>query len=219
MNVAWRQGFLAGESSGPAYKGMGGFVTSTETYLRDRIHFGRVFGGSDVFGNLPRQDYIFMQHTLLASGKHSFAIRVWRNVGGGGTKLLADGNKYCNMKGHANGMVDYVWTWSTGAMEVWANRGKGTITDSDPDGYWSYEGTMWTPPGNMNRRDLHLADWDGDGACDVIYTDPSSGAVQVWINNYPKTGTWTWTYKSNPAPTLSCFQTRGLGIYDRKSPP
>ena len=26
----------------------------------------------------------------------------------------ADGNKYCNMHGHANGQMDYVWTLSTG---------------------------------------------------------------------------------------------------------
>ncbi|KAJ3548060.1 hypothetical protein NM208_g1190 [Fusarium decemcellulare] len=99
-------------------------------------------------------------------------------------------------------------------MEMWANRGKGTITESDPDGYWNYKGTIWTPPQEMDRRDLHLADWDGDGACDIIYANPKGGAVQVWINNYPKTGKWDWTHQDNPAPALSCSQTRGLGLYD-----
>lgn len=42
------------------------------------------------------------------------------------------------MMGHANGMVDYVWAYSYGTMEMWVNRGKGTISDSDVDGYWEY---------------------------------------------------------------------------------
>ncbi|KAF4470857.1 fg-gap repeat domain-containing [Fusarium albosuccineum] len=213
LNVAWRAGFKKGESSGPAFKGMGSYVTKDEKYLRNRIHFARIFGQSTVFGNLPKQDYVFMQHTKL-NGKHRFQMRVWKNAGAGGTKLLADGNKYCNMMGHDNGMVDYVWAYQGGKMEMWANRGKGTITESDPDGYWNYKGTIWTPPQEMDRRDLHLADWDGDGACDIIYANPKGGAVQVWINNYPKTGKWDWTHQGNPAPALSCSQTRGLGLYD-----
>ncbi|KAH8886185.1 family 3 carbohydrate esterase, partial [Thozetella sp. PMI_491] len=213
LNVAWRQGFYTGQSSGPAYKGMGSFVTDDEDYLRDRVHLARIYGKSTVFGNLPKQDYVFMQHTKK-DGKHHFDMHVWKNTGSGGSKLLADGNKYCNMMGHSNGMMDYVWAYSFGRMEMWANRGKGTISDSDPDGFWNYQGTIWTPPSDMNRRDLHLQDWDGDGDCDIIYADPTTGAVQVWINNYPETGNWDWTYLSNPAPGVTCSQKRGLGMFD-----
>ncbi|KAM0342058.1 hypothetical protein ACHAPU_009786 [Fusarium lateritium] len=213
MNVAWRQGFKKGESSGPAFKGMGGSATKDEKYLRDRIHFARIYGQVTVFGNQPKQDYVFMQHKKVGK-KHHFEMRVWKNTGAGGTKLLADGNKYCNMMGHGNGMVDYVWAYQGGKMEMWANRGKGSITDKDPDGYWNYQGTIWTPPQEMDRRDLHLADWDGDGACDIIHVNPKGGSVQVWINNYPKTKKWQWTHNANPAPALSCSQTRGLGLYD-----
>ncbi|KAF4963513.1 hypothetical protein FSARC_8480 [Fusarium sarcochroum] len=213
LNVAWRQGFKKGESSGPAFKGMGSFVTKDEKYLRNRIHFARIYGQVTVFGNQPKQDYVFMQHTLVGK-KHRFQMRVWKNTGSGGTKLLADGNKYCNMMGHGNGMVDYVWAYQGGKMEMWANRGKGTITDNDKDGYWNYQGTIWTPPQELDRRDLHLADWDGDGACDIIHVNPKGGSVQVWLNNYPKTKKWTWTHNANPAPALTCSQTRGLALYD-----
>ncbi|KAF4975545.1 hypothetical protein FZEAL_7691 [Fusarium zealandicum] len=213
LNVAWRVGFKKGESSGPAFKGMGSYVTKEEDYLRNRIHFARIYGQSTVFGNLPKQDYVFMQHTKVGK-KHRFQMRVWKNTGSGGTKLLADGNKYCNMMGHGNGMVDYVWAYQGGKMEMWANRGKGSISNSDPDGYWNYQGTIWTPSQEMDRRDLHLADWDGDGACDIIHVNPKGGSVQVWINNYPKTGKWAWTHQGNPAPALSCSQSRGLGLYD-----
>jgi hypothetical protein len=220
LNVAWRQGFYTGESSGPTHVGVGGYITSTETNLRSRVHFARIYGTSDIFGNLPLQDYVFMEHTELSADSHEFQMRVWKNTGAGGTKIFIDGNKYCNMMGHANGEVDYVWNWSAGQMDLYANRGKGTLVDSDPDGYWdSSPGTIWTPPSNMDRRDLHLADWDGDGACDVIYVDPVGGGVQVWINEYPSTGTWTWDYQEDPAPALTCAQTRGLGIHDCKRVP
>lgn len=214
--MAWREGLYTGTTSGPAYAGMSAYVTTNETVLRDCIHFARIYGQSDIFGNLPLQDYVFMQHTALDTGEHQFDMRVWKNTGAGGTKLLPDGDTYCNMEGHSNGMVDYVWIYSFGTMEMWANRGKGEIVDTDPDGYWDYQGTIWTPPENLNRRDLHLQDWDGDGACDIIYADPDTGAVQVWLNTFPTTGSWDWTYLSDPTPALACAQKRGLGIFDCK---
>lgn len=213
--VAWREGYLSGHTNTQAYAGMGGYVTDTETLLRDRIHFARIYGEENIFGNLPRQDYVFMEHTtldILGTTNHYYDVKVWKNDGGGGTKVKGDGNKYCNMMGHSNGMVDYVWTQSTGAMQLWANRGKGTISDSDADGYWEYQTVMWTPESNMNRKYLHLADWDGDGDCDIIYAAPDAG-VEVWINNYPTTGTWdSWSRESWSG--LTCDEEPGLGIFD-----
>lgn len=48
-----------------------------------------------------------MEH-IKKGDKHTFKMRVWKNEGSGSTKLKADGNKYCNMMGHKNGMMDYV---------------------------------------------------------------------------------------------------------------
>jgi len=219
LNVAWRQGFLTGQTSGPTHLGMGAFVTDTETYLRDRIHFARVYGEPEAFGLLGKQDYVFMQHTALDNGQHKFEMKVWKNVGSGGTKLKADGNKYCNMKGHANGAMDYVWTLSTGAMTIYPNAGKTSIASGES--WWSGSEAMWDPYStigkDLNRRDLHLADWDGDGACDIIWTDPdNNNHVSVWLNGYKSSGSWNWVYLANPAPELSCNQKRGLGIYDSK---
>ncbi|KAH7390083.1 family 3 carbohydrate esterase [Cadophora sp. MPI-SDFR-AT-0126] len=213
LKVAWREGFYQGGTS-KAYAGMGAYVTKTETNLRHRIHFARIYGEVNIFGNLPRQDYVFMEHSTIGS-YHQFKIRVWKNTGGGGTKLKGDGNKYCNMMGHSNGMVDYVWTYSFGTMEMWANRGKGKISDSDPDGYWDYQGTIWTPPNNINRKDLHLSDWDGDGACNIIYVNPDNGAVKVWLNRYPKEGNFdSWNSIEYLPSTMSCSEKRGLGFSD-----
>ncbi|KPM44471.1 hypothetical protein AK830_g2091 [Neonectria ditissima] len=215
LNVAWRQAFYKGASSGPTHNGMGGYVSEDEPNLRSRIHFARIYGQSSVFGNLPLQDYVFLEHVKLSSGKHRFNMRVWKNTGGGGTKLVADGNKYCNMAGHSDGRVDYVWTQSTGEMTIFINRGKGTIGDSDAEGYWDAStGIIFRPPRSMNRRDLHLQDWDGDGDCDIIYVNPDTNAVEVFLNNFPQTGKWEWTHLTNPAPGLTCKYKRGLAIFD-----
>ncbi|KAF7549363.1 hypothetical protein G7Z17_g6445 [Cylindrodendrum hubeiense] len=216
LNVGWRQAFHKGYKSGEDWThfGMTGYMTNDEQDVTNRIHFARVYGTASAFGNLPRRDYVFMQHDEN-NGKHRFRLRAWKSTGEGGTKLLADGNKYCNMAGHDNGMEDYVWTHSTGKMTLFVNRGKTTISDSDAGGFWdAAPGVIWTPPRDMHRRDLHLADWDGDGDCDIIYVDPNNGAVEVFINEYPQRKKWEWTHLSNPVPDLGCSQKKGVGIDD-----
>ncbi|KAI1841397.1 hypothetical protein JX266_012408 [Neoarthrinium moseri] len=189
LNVAWRQGFLKGVSSGPTHNGMGSFAS---TGLRNRIHFARIFGRRETQVQCPRLE----------------------NIGRGGTKLKADGVKYCNMMGHPNGNEDYVWTWSTGKMLMYPSRGVGRIAPGES--WWGpVIDPIWTPPFNIDRRDLHLTDWDGDGACDIVWADSNNGnRVQVWRNKYKDTGRWEWDHYSNPAPELACSQKRGLGIHD-----
>ncbi|KAK1842567.1 killer toxin subunits alpha beta [Colletotrichum chrysophilum] len=131
LNVAWRQTFYQGASSGPTHMGMG----------------------------------------------------VWKNIGGGGSKIVADGNKYCNMVGHRDGRVDYVWTQPTGEMTLFINRSKDTIGDTEVKGYWDPSpGIMFRPLRSMDRRDLHLQDWDGNDDCDIIYVNPETNAVEVFPN-------------------------------------
>ncbi|KAI4602200.1 hypothetical protein KJ359_009438 [Pestalotiopsis sp. 9143b] len=191
LNVAWRQGFLKGASSGPTHGGMAGFVTPTETYLRDRIHFARIFGEPQAFGLLGRQDYVFMEHVAETNGLHTFRMRVWKNIGAGSTKL---------------------------EVRVYPNIGLKQITGDES--FWGpVENDIWDPVAligrELDRRDIHLVDWDGDGACDIVWVDPdNSNRVSLWINKYPTTKTWTWDYRANPAPALSCAQSRGLGIHD-----
>ncbi|KAK7991495.1 hypothetical protein PG988_000289 [Apiospora saccharicola] len=217
LNVAWRQGFYRGANSGATHGGVGGFVTPTETYLRDRVHFARIFGEPQDFGLRPRRDYVFMQHTALSGGQHRFDMRVWKNIGSGSTKLEADGNKYCNMKGYKDGRMDYVWTLSKGEMTIYPNLGRSQVVGDES--LWGPSEVIWDPNrliGHpLDRRDLHLTDWDGDGACDIVWTDPdNNNRVQVWLNRYPTTGAWNWQYDANPAPALECNQRRGLGIHD-----
>ncbi|KFY68955.1 hypothetical protein V496_00654 [Pseudogymnoascus sp. VKM F-4515 (FW-2607)] len=206
LNVAWRQGFWNGASSGPTHAGAG--ATG-----RDRIHFARIYGEAS-FGLLPKADYVYLQMTKQTDGRFKFDMKVWKNTGGGSTKLKVDGNKYCNMHGHADGRQDYVWILSTGKMTVWPNLGKKSVT-GDNDVFWGTPKDLWSPGRNLDRRDLHLVDWNNDGACDIAWVDPdNNNRVSVWLNNYKTTGAFTWTYLANPAPVLSCPEKRGVGIHD-----
>ncbi len=143
------------------------------------------------------------------------------------------------MHGHADGRMDYVWVLSSGRMTVWPNLGKKSVVGDEV--FWSSPKDLFHPGRDIDRRDLHLVDWNNDGACDIVFTgtcsilvdpedhscwtctiltrpliDPNNNnnRVSVWINNYKTTGTFTWTYVANPAPALNCPEKRGLGIHD-----
>ncbi|KAF5515413.1 hypothetical protein CGCS363_v000144 [Colletotrichum siamense] len=209
LNVAWRQTFYKSASSDPTHMGIGG------TNHRTRIHFARINGQSSVFGNLPLQGYVYLEHTKLAGDQHRFEMRVWKNISGGGSKIVADGNKYCNMVGHRDGRVDYVWTQSTREMNLFTNRGKGTIGDINAEGYWDPSpGLICRPPRSMDRRDLHLQDWDGDGDCDIIYVNHETNAMEVFLNQYSQTGRRGWTHLTDSPPGLTCGYKRGLGGFN-----
>jgi len=116
LNVAWRQAFFTGKSSGPTHGGIGYLQPSKQDW-QDRIHFARIYGTIPAFGNLGVKDYVYIESTKGTEKAFKFKINVWKNLGSGGTKLEADGNKYCNMHGWDNGRSDYVWVWSDGRMD------------------------------------------------------------------------------------------------------
>ncbi|KAH8170141.1 GDSL-like lipase/Acylhydrolase family protein [Sarocladium implicatum] len=212
LNIAWRQGFNGNANSGPTH--MGGFGDD----VRNRIHFARIYGEVQDWGLLGRQDYVFMDHKKINDNTHEFKLKVFKNVGRGGTKMVADGNKYL-LKLTVQGRDDYVWTWSHGAMTIYPNAGKTYVSESG-GGYWGPSADIFNPNNivgkNLDRRDLHLADWDGGmyGKCDIIWTDPdNSNKVSVFINKY-NNGNWAWSYQANPAGALSCPEKRGRGIDD-----
>lgn len=215
--VAWRDAVLRDGEAYITHRGVQDFVDGDTSDPNDapgpdKFHFARIYGEASAYGNLPLQDYIWMKHSKK-NGKHRFEMHVWKNKGQGGTKIRVDGNKYCNMMGHEDGRADYVWTFQGGKMEIYKNRGKSKIDDDDPEGFWDPAGTIWEPPREMHRKDLHLADWDGDGDCDIIYVDPNNdNAIEVWLNEKP--GSWEWKHLENPAPGITCSQERGIGIHD-----
>jgi hypothetical protein len=59
---------------------------------------------------------------------------------------------------------------------------------------------MWKDHGRIletakSRKFLHFGDWDGDGLCDVLYVDRSTGNVDMWKNTY-KSGQTSPTFAS-----------------------
>jgi hypothetical protein len=187
---------------------------------RDRIYFARIYGEQSSLGQLVKQDCIYIRHSKEDS-KHRFKLNAWKNKGICRTKLLADGNKYCNIMGHSDGTMDYVWTLSTGAMTLFPNAGRSNM--SSGGSFWEvkvdpiWEPQKWTGK-NADGRDLHLVDWDGDGTCDIVWTDPeNNNRPHVWINKFPKTGRWGWDYLSNPATQFQCNERRGTILQDCKS--
>lgn len=186
--------------------------------VRDRIHFARVFGEPRAFGLLGRQDYVYLEHTT-ENGKHKFDMKVWKNTGGGSTKIRIDGVKYCNMMGHPDGRADYVWTWSFGRMTLFPNKGLGI--KSGGLSYWDPPVEIFNPQTligrSLDRRDLHLTDWDGDGACDIVWTNPDrENRPSVFLNKFPQTGQWQWEWSEYPLSSsqVYCPQNRGLGFRD-----
>ncbi|KAL2205673.1 hypothetical protein CC79DRAFT_1311155 [Sarocladium strictum] len=234
LNVAWRKASFRGSGDGPTHGGIAAHKHGVfkNADFRNRVHFARIFGTQPEFGNLGVKDYVLMQPDRMATDDESdidgpfvnpasppfkFAVRVWRNLGSGGTKLEADGNKYCNMHGHQSGMEDYVWVWSTGKMDLYPNAGKTSLQGSES--FWQpWVPDFWVPPQNIHRKNLHLADWNGDGYCDIIWVDPSrNNRLRVWINNYGKTKNWRASNTFEEVrgfADLECNDKNGIGISD-----
>ncbi|KAK3994266.1 carbohydrate esterase family 3 protein [Cladorrhinum sp. PSN332] len=130
--------------------------------VRDRVKFGRIFGSG-------RLDYIYLQE----SARH-FDVLVWENRGSGGRQSKSDGNFYCDMRG--TGSDDYVWISEDGKeAEVYANIG------APPE--WGQDTRIeLSVPGP--RVGIHLADWTGDGKCDVLVQDKKTGALRLFENQF-----------------------------------
>lgn len=62
---------------------------------------------------------------------------------------------------------------SNGKMHI--HEALDAFPDSPP--YWGSDYVMFDLTGSraMDRRDLHLADWDGDGACDSKFLTSDLG--------------------------------------------
>ncbi|RMZ77642.1 hypothetical protein DV738_g4290, partial [Chaetothyriales sp. CBS 135597] len=213
----WRQGTNPESNEGYTHGGMGREVG------RSAIHFAKVFRVPSAFSLGGRADYVWVEDVGPSNGGndnglHKFNINVWQNKGSGATKLKADGDRYCNMLGHQNGAMDYIWVHSTGYMILYESFG-GSFPDSPP--YWGPHRQIWAATDSygfeIDRRDLHLADWDGDGLCDIIYVKPDTGEMEVWLNKLKKNGNIEWKLKRNVGPSgeqRPCPEKKGVGIFD-----
>lgn len=166
----------------------------TDTGIQGNIKFGRIFGSG-------RLDYIY-----LKEDKTGYDVIVWENKGSGGTKRKADGNFYCDMRG--SGADDYVWIYQDGhASEINVN------IHSPP--YWGHSLSIsLSVPGP--RVGIHLADWDGDGKCDVLVQNKATGALTLYANQYSSSSnTLTFVNRGVVTGAATCTEGWGVGIFDR----
>lgn len=128
-------------------------------------------------------------------------------MGSGGTKRKADGNFYCDMRG--SGSDDYVWIYFDGRIDE-----INTNFHNPPQ--WGHNTELSiSVPGP--RVGIHLADWTGDGKCDILVQDKASGALRMYENRYDPANP---NYLPFAAPIQvsgagTCSEGWGVGIFDR----
>ncbi|KAK4224248.1 CE3 protein [Podospora fimiseda] len=161
--------------------------------VRDRIKIGRIFGSGKL-------DYIYLSET----SRH-FDVLVWENKGSGGTQRKSDGNFYCDMRG--SGLDDYVWISEDGKeAEIFVN------IDAPPE--WGLDTKIEVNvPGP--RVGMHLADWNGDGRCDILVQDKQTGALRLFENQFdPGRNLITFADRGVVTGNL-CAEGWGVSIFDR----
>ncbi|KAJ5801621.1 uncharacterized protein N7518_003689 [Penicillium psychrosexuale] len=186
-------------SAGVTHAGMG------VEGAKERIKFGLVYGGST-----KGADYVYIESVQTspstggAAPIYNHYTHVWKNVGSGGRYLKGDGVYYCDMRG--TGADDYIWVSPDGIGYLYGNIHSPPV--------WSPEGPKIFETGK-ERKAIHLADFDGDGKCDLWLVDRATGAAEVWINNWnSKSGTMSWDKRGIVSGSAKCVQGWGVGLYD-----
>lgn len=75
------------------------------------------------------------------------------------------------------GFDDYVWISPDGQVNVFRNKNTKENFDDYDSGPWSVPSKLNT---EMDRRRLHIGDWNGDGKADVIgVNNRATGSLTV----------------------------------------
>ncbi|KAF2872785.1 hypothetical protein BDV95DRAFT_398340 [Massariosphaeria phaeospora] len=127
-----------------------------------------------------KKDYVWVDRV-------SGALDVWFNTATGGSYVVGDGTVFADMDG--DGFEDYLAISPNGAIELWLNHGH------DPTSLkWIWDGQGQIATGVAARKDIRVADLDGDGLADYLVVDENSGAVVFWRNGGRQNdGSWSWT--------------------------
>ncbi|KNG81650.1 hypothetical protein ANOM_009765 [Aspergillus nomiae NRRL 13137] len=164
---------------------------------KNRIKFGRVYAGGGA-------DYTWIESVKQTNGDWKHYAHVYKNTGHGGTKLKGDGVYYCDMRG--TGADDYVWISSEGRGYLYGNV-------HDPP-VWKPEGTEIFNV-KKDRKSLHLADFDGDGKCDLWAVNRDTGEAEIWLNKWSDNAQGNYfQYKGVLTGNARCTQGWGVGLDD-----
>jgi hypothetical protein len=106
------------------------------------------------------------------------------------------------------GSDDYIWISPTGRGEFYGN------THAFDPPKWDV-GTKSMFDLGVDRKSIQLADFDGDGKCDVLVTRKSDGAVRMYRNEYDAaTSTFKFTDQGFVHGTARCTEGWGVGLRD-----
>ncbi|KAF4944222.1 hypothetical protein FSARC_14725 [Fusarium sarcochroum] len=178
----------------------GGMGQSTQG--REYIMFGRLYDSS-------RRDYAWLDWGGSCKlTKCAVELKAWKNTGHGGKFQKGDGAKWGDMSG--SGFDDYIWVSPDGQINVFQNRNsKPGSTDQYKIGWIDHGVVLKT---GMDRKAIHIGDWDGDGKADIIGANKADGALTVWETKFDgKDFSFT---KTTPANTNKCTQGWGIGSQD-----
>ena len=109
------------------------------------------------------------------------------------------------------GVDDYIWISPDGVINVFPNQNTKEDTTKDASsGIWG--GVIRALETGMDRRALHIGDWDGDGHDDVIAVDKWRGSLTIWITKWDG-GKFSFTKRVIDRDDL-CKQGWGIGYFD-----
>ncbi|KAI1733454.1 hypothetical protein F4680DRAFT_454935 [Xylaria scruposa] len=149
------------------------------------------------------ENYLYL-HNELDDYIWRLNTTAWQNLGGGGTTQKGDGAHWGDMTGTGND--DYVWIGADGKVVVFPN----VNTPPDTTGYpnWGVAQTLET---GMNRKALHIGDWNGDGKADIIGVDRETGSLTVWLTTYLG---GTFSFEKKTSSNSYCKEGWGVSLLD-----
>lgn len=115
-----------------------------------------------------------MLAAATTGNRYTYTINVWKNTGAGGTRVNGDGVEFCDMNG--DGYDDMLYIWDGGMVDVWLR----STTSSDNAPSFTYNAQVAKLA--VDRKWIQVADWDGDGRCDLLVTNHEFGDVTLYKN-------------------------------------
>lgn len=122
--------------------------------------------------------------------------------------LQGDGAYWGDMRNR--GVDDYIWISPKGVINVFPNQNTKDDTSRDVSrGIWGP--VIRALETGMDRRALHIGDWDGDGHDDVIGVDKRTGKLTIWITNWDGK---KFSFNKKTIDRELCKEGWGIGYFD-----